>query len=167
MKVVSKLRSSNAKRLLLVANKTRRTASKCEMAYGLYLDRDRRGNTRIALTLPRKGKRGGRRLRTLSGENRNIAYPYISDILFINSGRRLIFDSKSLRDEYREFGEEVGIQIRLLMEAVRSESDRQKAVELARAIAAMNYCEAAWWHAHHRSRSRPERVLEALALMQD
>lgn len=138
-----------------------------EGAFGLFLDRDSRGNPRIALTLPRKGKRGGRRLRILSGEDRNIAYPYISDILFANCGRRLAFDDKSLRAEYHELSEDVGIQIRLLMEAVRSEFDRRNVLDLAQAIAAMNLCEAAWWHAHHRNRNRPERVLKALALMLD
>ena len=148
-------------------NKPRSATRARHSVYGLYLDRDRRGNPRIALTLPRKGKRGGRRLRTLSGEDRNIAYPYLSSILFDNCGCRLAFDSDALRAEYHEISEDVGIQIRLLMDAVRSESDRQKAQELAQAIAAMNHCEAAWWHAHHRNRNRPERVLEALALMQD
>ena len=133
--------------------------------HGVYSDRDRNGNTRIAVTLPRKGRSGGRRLRTLTGHLRNIAYPYLSSILYDHTGRRFAFDAQSLSSEYHIISEEGAIQMLLLMDAVRSEPRFDRAKALAEAIASMNHCEAAWWYAHHCNRSRPRRVLQALALM--
>lgn len=133
--------------------------------HALYADRDRYGNPRIAITLPRKGQRGGRRLKTLTGHLRNIAYPYLSQILFDHTGHRLDFESSSLRSEYHPISEDTAVQMLLLMEAVRSEPEYTKARSLAEAIAAMNHCEAAWWFAHHRNRCRPRRVIQALELM--
>ena len=133
--------------------------------HGVYSDRDRNGNPRIAVTLPRKGRSGGRRLRTLTGHLRNIAYPYLSSILYDHTGRRFAFDAQPLPSEYHTISEEGAIQMLLLMDAVRSEPQYERAKSLAEAIAAMNHCEAAWWYAHHCNRSRPRRVIEALALM--
>ena len=133
--------------------------------HGVYSDRDRHGNPRIAVTLPRKGRSGGRRLRTLTGHLRNIAYPYLSSILYDHTGRRFDFDAQSLSSEYHIISEEGAIQMLLLMDAVRSEPRYDRAKALAEAIASMNHCEAAWWYAHHCNRSRPRRVLQALALM--
>ena len=133
--------------------------------HGVYSDRDRHGNPRIAVTLPRKGRSGGRRLRTLTGHLRNIAYPYLSSILYDHTGRRFAFDAQSLSNEYHIISEEGAIQMLLLMGAVRSESQYGRAKSLAEAIAAMNHCEAAWWYAHHCNRGRPRRVIQALALM--
>ena len=133
--------------------------------HGVYSDRDRHGNPRIAVTLPRKGRSGGRRLRTLTGHLRNIAYPYLSSILYDHTGRRFAFDAQSLLSEYHTISEEGATQMLLLMDAVRSEPRFDRAKALAEAIASMNHCEAAWWYAHHCNRGRPRRVLEALALM--
>ena len=131
----------------------------------IYLDRDRHGNPRVSVTLPRKGRRGGRRLRTLTGHLRNIAYPYLSNILFDHTGHRFAFDADLLRSEYYAVSEETAVQMLLLMDAVRSEPEHKNAQNLAEAVASMNYCEAAWWFAHHRNRGRPRKVMQALALM--
>ena len=133
--------------------------------HGIYSDRDRHGNPRIAVTLPRKGRRGGIRLRTLTGHLRNIAFPYLSQILFDHTGRRMAFDADSLRSEYHAISENAAVQMILLMDAVRSEREYKKAQNLAEAVASMNHCEAAWWFAHHRNRGRPRKVMQALALM--
>lgn len=133
--------------------------------HGVYSDRDRQDNPRIAVTLPRRGRGGGKRLRTLTGYARNVAYPYLSTILYDHTGRRFAFDAESLSREYHTISEEAAVQMLLLMDAVRSEPRYDRAKALAEAIAAMNHCEAAWWYAHHCNRSRPRRVLEALALM--
>ena len=133
--------------------------------HGVYSDRDRHGNPRISITQPRKGRRGGKRLRTLKGHLRNIAYPYLSSILYDHTGRNFAFEARSLSDEYHTISEEGAIQMMLLMDAVRAEQQYDRAKSLAEAIASMNHCEAAWWYAHHCNRSRPRRVIQALALM--
>ena len=133
--------------------------------HGVYSDRDRNGNPRIAVTLPRKGRSGGRRLRTLTGHLRNIAYPYLSSVLYDHTGKRFAFDADSLSSEYHTISEEAAVQMLLLIDAVRSEPRFDRASALAEAIASMNHCEAAWWYAHHCNRSRPRRVIQALALM--
>ena len=133
--------------------------------HGVYSDRDRHGNPRIAVTLPRKGRGGGKRLRTLTGHTRNIAYPYLSSILYDHTGRRFNFDIESLPSEYHTISEDAAIQMLLLMDAVRSEPNYDRAKALAEAIAAMNHCEAAWWYAQHCNRGRPRRVMQALVLM--
>ena len=134
--------------------------------HGLFCDRDRRGNPRISVTAARKGKSGGGRpLKTLVGHNRNLAYPYLSSVLYDHTGRHLAFDAESLPQEYRIISEDAALQMMLLMDAVRGEPDYRKAQALAQAIAGMNHCEAAWWYAHHTNRNRPRRVLQALALM--
>ena len=133
--------------------------------HGVYSDRDRNGNPRVAVTLPRKGRGSGRRLRTLTGHLRNIAYPYLSSILYDHTGERFAFDAKALTSEYHIISEDAAIQMLLLMDTVRSEPKYDKAISLAEAIAGMNHCEAAWWYAHHCNRSRPRQVLQALALM--
>ena len=133
--------------------------------HGVFSDRDKRGNSRISVTLPRKGKAGGKRLRTLTGHLRNIAYPYLSRILYDHTGQHFAFDAKGLTSEYHTVSEAAAIQMMLLMDAVRSEPRYRRALSLAEAIAGMNHCEAAWWYAHHCNRSRSRRVIQALALM--
>ena len=133
--------------------------------HGVYSDKDKWGNVRIAITQSRTGRGGGKRLRTLTGRLRNLAYPYLSSILYDHTGRRFAFDADSLSREYHAISEEAAIHMLLLMDAVRSEPKFESAKALAEAIAAMNYCEAAWWYAHHCNRSRPRKVLRALALM--
>ena len=133
--------------------------------HGVYSDRDRKGNPRISVTLPRKGRGSGRRLRTLTGHLRNIAYPYLSSILYDHTEKRFAFDAQSLSSEYHTISEGAAVQMLLLIDAVRSEPRFDRAKALAEAIASMNCCEAAWWYAHHCNRSRPRRVIQALALM--
>ena len=123
------------------------------------------GNRRIAVTLPRKGRGGGKRLPTLTRHARNVAYPYLSTILYDHTGRCFAFDAESLSSEYHTISEEAAIQMLLLLDAVRSEPRYDRAKSLAEAIAAMNHWEVAWWYAHHRNRGRPRRVMQALALM--
>ena len=139
-----------------MTNKSSRTVSLGPRPHGIYSDRDDRGNPRIAVTLARKGRKGGgKRLRTLTGHPRNIAYPYLSSILYDHTGRRFAFDSDSLSSEYHAVSEETAIQMLLLMDAVRTESRYDRAKAMAEAIAGMNHCEAAWWYAHHCNRTRP------------
>ena len=146
-------------------NQNGRTVNLGPRPHGIYSDRDRHGNPRIAVTLPRKGRGGGKRLRTLTGHLRNLAYPYLSSILYDHTGRRFGFDAQSIASEYHTISEEGAIQMLLLMDAIRSEPRFDRAKALAEAIASMNHCEAAWWYAHHSNCSRPRRVLQALALM--
>ena len=133
--------------------------------HGVFSDRDRHGNPRIAVTLARKGRGGGKRLRTLTGLARDIAYPYLSNVLYDHTGRRFAFDAEGLSSEYHVISEEAAIHMLLLMDAVRSEPDSRKATSLAQAVSGMNHCEAAWWYANSRNRSHPRRVMQALALM--
>ena len=146
-------------------DKSARTVDQGPRPHGVYSDRDRRGNACIAVTLPRKGRRGGKRLRTLTGHLRNIAFPYLSSILYDHTGRHFAFDAKELTSEYHTISEDAAIHMLLLMDAVRSEPNYSNAVSLAEGIAGMNHCEASWWYAHHCNRSRPRRVMQALALM--
>ena len=147
-------------------DRTAKVASMGPRPHGVYSNRDSHGNPRIAVTLPRKGRKGGgKRLRTLTGNLRNIAYPYLSSILYDHTGKRFAFEADSLFSEYHTISEECAIQMLLLMDAVRSEPQYNRAKALAEAIAAMNHCEASWWYAHHCNRSRPRRVMRALALM--
>ena len=134
--------------------------------HGVYSDRDRHGTSRMSVTRARRGRRGGGRpLKTLTGHDRNIAYPYLSHIYFDHTGQHFEFDEKLLADEYLTISEDVAIQMLLLMEAVRCEPIYDRAVAMAQAISAMNTCEAAWWYAHHKLRHRPRKVMQALALM--
>lgn len=133
--------------------------------HGVYSDRDSNGNSRISVTLPRKGRRGGKRLRTLTGHLRNIAYPYLSSIYYDHTGQHFSFDAKRLSDEYHSISEDAAIHMLLLMDAIRWEPKYKKAVSLAEAIARMNHCEAAWWYAHRCNRARPRQVMQALALI--
>lgn len=94
-----------------------------------------------------------------------LAYPYLSSILYDHTGRHRNFEAENLAQEYRTISEDAALQMLLLMDAVRDEPDYRKAQALAQAIADMNHCEASWWYAHHNNRSRPRRVLQALALM--
>ena len=134
--------------------------------HAIYCDRDGRGRPRIAVTEARRGKKGGgKRLKVLSGRDRNIAYPYLSTLLYRHTDRYLAVDSETLRNEYHTISEDVAIQMTLLMDAVRDESEYDQACALAQVVAAMNTCEAAWWRAHYNLRHRPRRVMQAMALM--
>jgi len=138
--------------------------------HGIYSDRDRHGNPRISVTASRKGRRGGRRLKTLVGHCRNIALPYLAHIFFDHPGCWFAFESGSLSHEYHTISEDAAIHMMLLMDAVRNEPRYEQAQAMAQAIAGMNHCEAKWWYAHHTMRTRDakrtsSRVMRALALM--
>ena len=52
-------------------------------SHAIYLDQTAAGVPRVSVTLARRGRRGGgRRLKTLSGANRDIAYRHLSAILW-------------------------------------------------------------------------------------
>ena len=88
--------------------------------HGIYSDRDRHGNPRIAVTLPRKGRRGGIRLRTLTGHLRNIAFPIsVATSSFDHTGRRMAFDADSATIRVpRRLAKNAAVQMILLMDAV-------------------------------------------------
>ena len=134
--------------------------------HGIYSHRDKHGSPCIAVTTARKGKKGGgKRLKVLSGQDRNIVYPYLSSILRDHTGQHFAFDAEVMPDEYHTVSESVAIQMLLLMDAVKQEPRYERACAMAQAIAAMNTCEAAWWRAHHNLKHRPRKVMKALALM--
>ena len=134
--------------------------------HGVYLDRDRNGVPRVSVCRARKRNRGRGSLRmAIVGSDRDIAYPYLSSILYDHTGKRFRFDEVDLSEEYHAISEQGAIQMMLLMDAVRGESRFSEATALARAIAAMNHCEAGWWWAQFKMKHRPRRVMRALALM--
>ena len=136
--------------------------------HGLFSDRDRHGNPRIAVTAARKGESGGggRPLKILAGHDRDLAYPYLSSIFYDHTGDHLAFDAKSLPQEYRVISEDAALHMMLLMDVVRGEPDRRIAQTVAQAVADMNHLEASWWYAQHRSPNRrPGRALQALTVM--
>lgn len=138
-----------------------------ELSHALYLDQTPTGSPRVSVTQARRGRRGGgRRLLSLTGRHRDIAYPHLSTILWNHYGRRLCTVADDLPPgEYHPVSEAVAIAMLLLMDAVKAEPNPAKAQRLAAAIADMHSCESAWWWACHRNRSRPRKVLQALALM--
>ena len=138
-----------------------------ELSHALYLDQTPTGRPRISVTQARRGRRGGgRRLSSLAGSYRDLAYPPLSTILWNYHGRRLRTAAEDLPPgEYHPVSEAAAIQMLLLMDAVKAEPNPAKAQRLAAAIADMHSCESAWWWACHRNRSRPRQVLQALALM--
>ena len=76
-------------------DKSARTVDLGPRPHGVYSDRDRRGNARIAVTLPRKGRKGGKRLRTLTGHTtQHRLIPILSSILYDHIGRHFSFDAK-------------------------------------------------------------------------
>ena len=134
--------------------------------HGIYLSRNKRGVHQVAVTRARRGRKGGgRRIKTLEGLDRDIAYPYLSSILYDHTGKCFRFDTDALADEYHSISEDAAIQMLLLMDAVKQETSRRKAQKMAEAIANMHHCEARWWHAHHTNKHRPRKVLRALELM--
>ena len=138
-----------------------------QLSHALYLDQTPTGSPRISVTQARRGRRGGgRRLLSLTGHHRDLAYPHLSTILWNCHGRRLRTVADDLPPgEYHPVSETAAIPMLLLMDAVKAEPDTAKAQRLAAAIADMHPCESAWWWACHRNRSRPRQVLQALALM--
>ena len=134
--------------------------------HGVYISRNKRGVPQIAVTRARRGRKGGgKRIKTLVGYDRDIAYPYLSSIFYDHTGKRFRFDTDALTDEYHTISEDAAIHMLLLMDAVKQEASRRKAQRMARAIVNMHHCEARWWHAHHTNKHRPRKVMQALELM--
>ena len=109
---------------------------------------------------------GGRRLKTLSGANRDVAYRHLSTILWNYRRKTLRTVAEDLPPgECHLVSEACAIQMMLLMEAVKAAPNRERASRIAAAVADMHSCESAWRYARHRNRSRPRKVLHALRLM--
>ena len=143
------------------------TKEKDLQTHAIYLDQNGKGAPRVSITLARKGNRGGgKRVQSLTGSKRDIAYTHLSTILWNHYGKRLNTVETDLPPgEYHGISEVVATQMLLLMDAVNEETKTEKAQKLAAAIAAMHNCEASWWWACHRNRTRPRRVIQAMTLM--
>ena len=135
--------------------------------HAIYLDQDQVGNPRISITMARQGRRGGgKRIRSLTRRDRDVAYPHLSTILWNHHEKQLDTAAQDLPPgEYHPISEVAATQMLLLMDAVREEPKTEHAQRLAAAIADMHNCEASWWWACHQNRSRPRKVIQALALM--
>ena len=136
-------------------------------SHAVYLDRTATGAARIAVTYARKGRRGGgRRIMSLTGRQRDAAYPHLSEILWRYYGRRLRTAAHDLPPgEYHPISELCAAQMLLTMEVIKAERPPDKAQRLAAQVANMGPCESAWWYACHRNRQRPRQVLRAMSLM--
>ena len=141
--------------------------SKAAETHAIYLDHTITGEPRISVTWARKGARtGGKRIRSLTGIKRDIAYSHLSTILWNHYGKRLETVENDLRPgEYHSISEVVATQMLLLIDAVKQEPNTDKGQKLATAISNMHNCEASWWWACHQNRHRPRKVIQALALM--
>ncbi len=135
--------------------------------HAIYLDHSPTGAPRVAVTLARKGRRGGgKRIFTLTGAERNAAYPALSDILYDHTGARLRTVADDLPPgEYHVFNEYCANHMLLAMHAVRDAGDLQQGRRLADAIARQHDCEAGWWYALYTNRHRPRKVMQALELI--
>ena len=127
--------------------------------HAIYLDQNTKGEPRISVTQGRKGRRGGgKRIRSLTGLKRDIAYAHLSTVLWNHYGKRLQTVGSDLPPgEYHPINEVAATQMLLLMDAVRDEPNTEKAQKLAAAIAEMHNCEASWWWACHQNRHRPRK----------
>ena len=135
--------------------------------HAVYLDQSSTGAPRIAVTLARKGKKGGgRRVFTLTGAERDAAYNALSDILYDHTGKRLLTVADDLPPgEYHAFNEYCANQMLLAMHAVKDAGDPQKGRKMAEAVARQHDCEAGWWYALYTNRRRPRKVMQALELI--
>ena len=138
-----------------------------DRTHAIYLDHDPVGTPRISVTTARKGRRGGgRRIKSLTGRDRDIAYPHLSTVLWNHRGTWLETEALDLPPgEYHPISEVAAVQMLLVMEAVKGEPKTERAQKLGAAIADMHNCESSWWWACHQNRSRPRKVLQALELM--
>ena len=137
------------------------------LTHAVYLDQTGSGVPRVSVTLARRGRRGGgRRLKSLTGRNRDLAYRHLSATLWNYRGKTLrTIDDDLLPGEYHEISEACAVQMMLLMEAVKASPDRESASRIAAAVADMHNTESSWWYACHRNRNRPRKVLSAMRLM--
>ena len=137
------------------------------LTHAIYLDQTADGVPRVSVTLARRGRRGGgRRLKTLSGSDRDVAYRHLSTVLWNYHHKTLrTVEDDLLPGEYHAVSDACAVQMMLLMEAVKDAPSRERSSQVAAAVANMHNCESAWWYACHRNRSRPRKVLHALRLM--
>ena len=92
-----------------------------QLSHALYLDQTPTGSPRISVTQARRGRRGGgRRIMSLTGHQRDLAYPHLSTILWNCHGRRLRTVADDLPPgEYHPVSETAAIPMLLLMDAVK------------------------------------------------
>lgn len=135
--------------------------------HAVYLDHSATGVPRVAVTLARKGRKGGgKRVFTLSGEERDAVYNALSDILYDHTGVRLRTVADDLPPgEYHACNEYCAHQMLLAMHAVRDARNVRRGRQLAEAIARQHDCEAGWWYALYTNRHRPRKVMQALELI--
>lgn len=135
--------------------------------HAVYLDHSPTGAPRIAVTLARKGRKGGgRRIFTLTGAERDAVYNALSEILYDHTGEHLQTAAEDLPPgEYHAFNEYCANQMLLAMHSVRDAGDVRKGRALADAVARQHDCEAGWWYALYTNRQRPRRVMQALELI--
>ena len=149
------------------SSQTARNSKNKKYTHAIYLDQTFAGVPRVSVTLARNGRRGGgRRIKTLSGPDRDIAYRHLSTVLW-NYRRKTL---RTVEDdlppgEYHPITEACAIQMTLLMEAVKAAPNRERASSIAAAVASMHNSESAWWYACHKNRSRPRKVLQAMHMM--
>ena len=129
--------------------------------HAVYLDKSSAGVPRIAVTLTRKGRRGGgKRLFTLTGAGRDAVYQALSDILYTHTGERLRTAAEDLpAGEYHEINEYCANQMLLAMHPVKAATALRQGSVLAGAIARMHDCEAGQWYTlHTKPSSSPELI---------
>ena len=135
--------------------------------HAVYLDHSPTGAPRIAVTLARKGRKGGgKRIFTLTGAERDAAYNALSEILYDHTGERLQTAAEDLLPgEYHAVNEYCANHMLLAMHAIRDTEDVRKGRALADAVARQHDCEAGWWYALYTNRHRPRKVMQALELI--
>ena len=130
---------------------------------GIYLHADRRGILCISVTRASTTGRHkpGRRLSTLRGLERDIAYPHLAAILRNEEDINLAGQN----GEYHPIDETTASHLQLAMMAVREIDDTAQAQYLGRIVAEMHNAEARWQYAHYRDRKRPKNIIDAIALV--
>ena len=96
-----------------------------QRTHAIYLDRDPVGNSRISITLARRGRRGaGKRIKSITGRDRDVAFPHLSTILWNHQGKRLETEAMDLPPgEYHPISEVAATQMLLLMDAVKRRAE--------------------------------------------
>ena len=132
-------------------------------SHGVYLHPGRGGKLAVSVTRAdsRGRKRPGRRLTTLTGLERDIAYPHLAAIL--RNEEEINLAGKT--GEFHPIDETTAVHLQLAMMAVRETRDTAQAQYLAKVVADMHNAEARWWYAHYRDRNRPKNIIGAIALV--
>ena len=83
-----------------------------QRTHAIYLDRDPVGNPRISVTLARRGRRGaGKRIKSITGRDRDVAFPHLSTIMWNHHGKRLETEAMDLPPgEYHPISEVAATQ---------------------------------------------------------